>query len=83
MYPELIKSTQAFIMYIKEKRCWPSHEEWNAYAYKYGYYDAEKLSRLGIWGDLRELSALEIINSTKRFRKTKLLGYRYSIRDKN
>ncbi|MBP2664986.1 MAG: hypothetical protein H6Q71_2934 [Firmicutes bacterium] len=43
-------------------------------------WDIDKV-RLGIWGDLRELSALKVINSTKRFRKTKLLGYRYSIRD--
>jgi len=58
MYPDIIKSSQACIVYAKEKGQWPSQKEWNVYAYKHGYYNAAKLSRLGIWDNLQALSAL-------------------------
>ena len=58
MYPDIIKSSQACIVYAQEKGQWPSQKEWNVYAYKYGYYNAATLSRLGIWDDLQALSAL-------------------------
>lgn len=65
MIPEIIRSSQACIVYAKEKGQWPSPKEWNAYAYKHGYYSVEKLSSLGVWDDLRELSALNTIELQK------------------
>ncbi|MBP2635326.1 MAG: hypothetical protein H6Q72_1233 [Firmicutes bacterium] len=58
MYPDIIKSSQACIVYAKETGHWPSQKEWNVYADKHGYYNAVTLSQLGIWDDLQALSAL-------------------------
>jgi len=58
MYPDIIKASHACIVYAQEKGNWPSQKEWDVYAVNHGYYDAVTLSRLGIWDDLQELSAL-------------------------
>lgn len=75
MIPDIIRSSQACIMYAKEKGYWPSYKEWDMYAYKYGFYSAEKLSCLGIWDDLQKLSVLNIIQPTKRSRKINWIKY--------
>lgn len=58
MFPNIIKSSQACIVYAKKTGQWPSKKEWNIYADQHGYYDARTLDQLGIWDDLQELSVL-------------------------
>lgn len=53
MNPDMIRTSKACIAYAKENGHWPSHKEWNVYAFKHGYYTAETLSYFGIWDALQ------------------------------